>query len=144
MKSRAIERGFTLLEVLVASVIFISSIAAISMAYRGALLASDRANYNVSLSGTMPMILTSVQLDIRSDQSQTLQLNGSGTSWGVDYEWSAELLEFKAAPAQIDLDLQTIVQPNPRFKLWGVTLVTQYQGFERTYRYNELSWLNEK
>jgi len=142
MRSNKTQQGFTLLEVLVASVILISSIAAISLAYRGALIASERADKNVQISGVIPVIVSAVAEDLRAQDNGQVLLNGAGSAWGAKYSWKAELSEFKPPPEQFDIDEGKVVSYKPRFRLWAVELNVKFNGVEKYFTYSELSWLN--
>jgi hypothetical protein len=136
--------GFTLLEVLVASVILIAAIAAVSLSYRGALLASQRADINIQLSGLMPVIIAEVSDRIKQLDTGAAQLSEQGINFGVEYSWQAELINFKAPPERFDPEEGTFVIDKPRFRLWLVNLQVTKNGLSQDYQYNELSWLNEK
>jgi prepilin-type N-terminal cleavage/methylation domain-containing protein len=142
MRSNKTQQGFTLLEVLVASVILISSIAAISLAYRGALIASERADKNVQISGVIPVIVTAVAEDLRAQDNGQVLLNGAGSAWGAKYSWKAELSEFKPPPEQFDIAEGKVVSYKPRFRLWAIELNVNFNGVEKSFTYSELSWLN--
>jgi hypothetical protein len=136
--------GFTLLEVLVASVIFIASIAVISVAYRGNLIASERANLHIQLSGVTDPIISVVSEQLRQMDDGSTALHGQGQNWGVDFAWYAKLLEFKSAIDQIDLESANVNSYEPRFRLWLVNLEISKDGVSKQYSYKELSWLDEK
>ena len=135
-------KGFTLIEVLVATVILISSLAAISMVYRGAFVSSEKADNHMIISGVIPSVLSSIQQEIRAnDQSDLLQ--GEGRAWDTEYRWQANLVDFKSAPARFDVESRKLVTPAKRYKLWQVTLSLTYNNMSKDYQYNELSWINE-
>ena len=138
------QSGFTLLEVLVASVILIASIAAVSLSYRGALLASQRADINIQLAGLMPVIVSEVSDRLKQLDKGENQLTEQGINFGVEYKWEAELINFKAPPERFDPDEGTFLVDKPRFRLWLVNLQVAKNGLSQSYQYNELSWLNEK
>jgi hypothetical protein len=136
--------GFTLLEVLVASVILISAIAAVSLSYRGALIASQRADINIQLAGLMPIILSQVSDRLKQLDEGQDRLAEQGENFGVAYRWEAELINFNAPPERFDPDEGTFIVDQPRFRLWQVNLQVEKNGLSQAYQYNELSWLNEK
>jgi len=144
MPSNKLHQGFTLLEVLVASVILISSIAVISIAYRGALIASERADKNIQISGVMTVIVSNIKDDLRTQDTGQTTLLGKGESWGVSFTWDAELVAFKSAPDKLDLEFGTTETFKPRFRLWRIILNLKFQETDKTYQYHELSWLNEQ
>jgi hypothetical protein len=136
--------GFTLIEVLVASVILFSSISVISLIYKGAYLTSVKASAHMAVSGAIPIILTKVEDAIRAEgDTSSLQLTGDGIVWGVQYSWQAELQQFKAAPNLFDPDSGKDVETPKKYKLWQVDLSVRHKSLKQSYKYNELSW-NEK
>ena len=136
--------GFTLIEVLVASVILFATLATISVIYRGALISTSKATDHVAISSVVPAIVSIVRENIRSKgNTPQAKILGSGTSWGVIYEWGAELTKFKAAPPIFDPDSGGQKETQPKYKLWQVNLSLKLNGVVRLYEYKELSW-NEK
>jgi prepilin-type N-terminal cleavage/methylation domain-containing protein len=143
-KPKQYSAGFTLLEVLVASVILISAIAAISLSYRGALVASQRADINIQIAGVMPIIVAQVSERIKQLDDGGTTLTDSAQNFGVNYSWQAELINFKAPPERFDPDEANFIQDPARFRLWRLNLQVEKNGLKQQYQYNELSWLNEK
>ncbi|MFQ3189624.1 MAG: prepilin-type N-terminal cleavage/methylation domain-containing protein [Paraglaciecola sp.] len=137
-------KGFTLLEVMIASVILISSIAAISISYRGALIASQRADNNIQVSGVMPVIMAQVSEGLQQLDKGETKLFQNGVSWGVKYQWQAELIDFKSPPERFDPDEGDFIVDQARFRLWLVDLQVEKGSVQQTYQFNELSWLDEK
>lgn len=136
-------KGFTLIEVLVASVILFSSIATVSMIYRGAYLSSDQANQHIITQAALPSILANVRNDIRAQNSnEQKELIGEGNSWNTAYKWKATLILFKSAPEKLDPDSSDSVVPPLKYKLWDVTLILKTDEMEKNYKYKELSWNN--
>jgi type II secretory pathway component PulJ len=138
------DKGFTLIEVLVASVILFASIATVSMVYRGAFLSSEQANKHVSISGVMPSLLANIRADIRvQGNSFESQLEGQGNAWNVEYRWQATLVQHKSAPQRLDVDSGNYVNPPLKYKLWLVELDVQYKTNAKHYQFHEMSWSND-
>lgn len=136
--------GFTLIEILVASVILFSSIAAVTLIYKGAYLSSDKAASHMLISGMASTIATNIRQNIRQrgNESET-ELKNEGTSLGVKYHWKANLLEFRAPPNIYDIDSGKVTVPENKYKLWQVELTLKHGSAEKTYYFKELSW-NDK
>lgn len=138
------QKGFTLIEVLVASVILFSSIAMVSMVYRGAFLSSEKANNHIVISGVLPSVLATIKQNIQSQgNDNSNQLSDKNSTWGVDYEWKATLLEFKSAPRKFDPMTQKLNNPPLKYKRWQVQLTLSSNGLVKEYQFNELSWNDE-
>ena len=136
--------GFTLIEVMVAAVILFSVIATVSMVYRGAFLSSEKANKHTNLASVLPAVLATIQeeVQVRSRTSVT-EINQDSSAWQVNYQWSAKLLKFKAAPEKLDVDSGDFIKPPLKYKLWEVSLVLELNGLSKQYTYNELGWTND-
>jgi len=136
--------GFTLIEVLVASVILFASIATVSMIYRGAFISSEKANNHMVISGVLPATLANMRADIREQgNSNKTQLSDSGNTWSVDYKWTAKLISHKSAPKRFDTSTGEFVTPKKKYKLWQVELVFEYKGLMKNYQLRELSWASD-
>ncbi len=136
-------QGFTLIEVLVATVILISSIAALTMVYRGAYLSSESANRQVLLVGKLPSVLALIKSDIRKlGNTSQVTIDSKGNAWGVQYQWQAVQVEFKGAPEKLDPDSGEFITPEKKYKLWQVTLSLKSGRLTKEYSFKELSWNN--
>lgn len=142
LKSKQQMLGFTLVEVLVASVILFSVIATVSMVYRGAFLSSEKANNHISISGVLPSVLANIRTDIR-DNSLENSLSGKSEAWGVNYQWQASVIEQKYPPKKFDAFTQKLSEAKIYYKLWQVSLKLGYNGLTKEHVFKELSWVNE-
>jgi len=136
--------GFTLLEVLIASVILFSSIAAVSLIYRGAYLSSEKATNTIKLSSVLPSILTVIEAEIKQQSKlPNNALSGKGNAWQVSYSWKAELVSMEKAPDRIDPNSGANKTSPLKYKLWQVDLTTKFNNKEALYSYVELGWNDE-
>jgi prepilin-type N-terminal cleavage/methylation domain-containing protein len=139
-----LNQGFTLVEVLVASVILFSVIATVSMVYRGAFISSEKANNHIQMSAVLPSVLANIRDEIRKAGNSSVQeITGNNTSWNVSYLWQANLVAQKSAPEIIDVDSGNFITPPAKYKLWQVTLILKRNTFTKEYNFKELSWTNE-
>ena len=136
--------GFTLVEVLVATLILFATIAAVTMIYRGSFIASQKAEHHVKINAVLPAVLTDIRQYLRSNGNVPRDTwSHSARAWDVDYLWQATLLRHASAPERFDIDTAQFVTPPARYKLWQVNLVLNYKGIEKQYVFKELSWNNE-
>nr|WP_206484699.1 prepilin-type N-terminal cleavage/methylation domain-containing protein [Thalassotalea sp. G2M2-11] len=134
-------KGFTLIEVLVAAMILFSSLAIISVIYRSALIASDKAEKHVNIANIVPNILTNVQLDIRSQANQDNKfISGKGADWGAEYSWSANLIDYKSPLPVYDIDTGNFTEKAKKYKYWQVSLIVFIGKTQQQFSYNEVSW----
>lgn len=135
------QKAFTLIEIMVAAVILFSSIATVSMIYRGAFTSSEKANAHVTISGVIPAVLSQIREQVRAQGNSTqTELRGEGVSWGINYQWSAQQVALKAAPPFFDMESGNTVDAPLKYKLWQVDLVLINQGLNKTYQFKEVSW----
>jgi Tfp pilus assembly protein PilV len=136
--------GFTLIEVLVASVILFASIDMVSMVYRGAFLSSEKANSHIVISGVLPSILANIRASIRQQgNSNSTQISEKKATWDVDYQWQAELVSNKGAPKKLDPVTHQLTTQPLKYKLWQVNLTLNYKNLTQQHQFNELSWSSD-
>ncbi len=128
-------KGFTLIEVLIAGVILVSAISMATLVYRSSLLSSEKAERMTHMSSAMAILLDEVRDNIRNGVVQD-----SGRLLKVDYSWQAELIESGAPPSLVDPETSEVMNFEPRYRLWQVTLELTISGFSREYTFREVSW----
>jgi Tfp pilus assembly protein PilV len=133
------QAGFTLIEVLIAATLMFVVIAVATETYRGALLASRRAENVVGMLAPLPLIAAAVRSSLRDDPAE--RKRGASELMGVHYQFEATTARFGSPPRQFSVDLGDFTQYPPRFRLYDVRLTLRYQGQERIYVYQELAWL---
>lgn len=132
-------KGFTLVEVMIAGVILIMTVTAMTMVYRTAALSSGKASDNVEFSASVGMIFNTIQGHVRGGNA-TEAMSGDGHLASVDYRWTTELITKKGAAEKFDIDEGEWVEQPVRFYLWNVELIVTRGSKERIYNYKELSW----
>jgi type II secretory pathway pseudopilin PulG len=134
-------KGFTLLEILVASTILFSSVVALALIYKTSFMASEKAVSKIQQSSVIRALLAEIQSDVRHRTTKEVNaLNGSGTIWGLDYSWQAEVQEIRSPADKFDYDFGEFTSYPERYKLWMVTVNLQDGGAINRFQYNELSW----
>lgn len=132
------ERGFTLLEVLIAATILFTVLAVATETYRNSLLASSRAEGIVALLTPLPLITSSIRSQLRSNPVEAL--TGGSEVLGVDYRWEAATVRYGSPPRRFDADATDFIDYPPRFRLYDVKLTLQRGSQERTFLYQEVAW----
>jgi type II secretory pathway pseudopilin PulG len=130
--------GFTLLEVLIAATILFAVLAVATETYRGALLASSRAEGLVSLLTPLPLITSSIRSQLRSNPAETL--NGGAELLGVKYDWEASTVRYGSPPRRFDPDATDFRDYPPRFRLYDIRLTLHRAGQQRVFLYQEIAW----
>lgn len=135
------QNGFTLIEVLVASVILFATITLVSDMFRGSFTASEKANRHVTIAGIMPIALKQIQAAVRHQaQSGEQSLSGSNVFWGVSVNWQARQVEFKSAPPLYDYDSGKYQQMPNKYSLWQVSTEFSYGNTTTEHSFYEVSW----
>lgn len=135
------QTGFTLIEILVASVILFATITLVSDMFRGAFISSERANRHVTISGIMPIALKQVQAALRHQAKSSEQsASGSNVFWGVTVNWQAQRVAFKSAPPLYDYNLGEYQQVPDKYSFWKVNAQFSYGETFTEYEYYEVSW----
>ncbi|TMP45683.1 hypothetical protein CWB96_10895 [Pseudoalteromonas citrea] len=135
-------KGFTLIEILVASTILFTSIASVTLIYKSSLTASLKAEQRLEQAGVISILLREIQQDIRlNSKVSQLTLQGEGSIWGVEYSWLAEVEGFKSPADKFDTTSGQIERFDKRYLLWDVHLKLGSGRSVREFNYKELSWL---
>jgi prepilin-type N-terminal cleavage/methylation domain-containing protein len=132
------QRGFTLLEVLIAATILFTALAVATETYRSNLLASSRAEALVTMLTPLPMITSSIRSQLRSNPVE--KLDGGSELLGVRYEWEANTARYGAPPRRFDPDATDFITYRPRFRLYDVRLTLHRGQQKRVFLYQELAW----
>ncbi|GHF80847.1 hypothetical protein [Thalassotalea marina] len=136
--------GFTLIEVLVATVILISSLAIVSLVYRGAYLSSEKAEHHAMIALATPSVLANMRYSIRNKgNNEATTLTDKGEVWGVSYHWEATLSVFEAPQARLNITTGKLAEEVPKYKLWHVVLSIQFADTVKHFSVKEISW-NDK
>lgn len=140
--SRQTQRGFTLVEVLIAAVIMFTVLATATLSFRAALTASERATRTTELLAPLPWITSTIRDDLRDRvlEMPTPEYSGDGALFGVDYRFRAELVSFAPPPSRFDPDVADFIDYAPRFGLYDVELTLEQEGETSSFIYQELAW----
>lgn len=133
------QRGFTLVEVLVAAVIMFMVLATATLSLRSAYVASERAARVTELLAPLPWITPLIREELRANPAP--EREGSGTLFGVDYRYRASTVLFGAPPPRFDPDATDFIEYPPRFRLYDVELELVREGETESFLYQEVAWL---
>jgi prepilin-type N-terminal cleavage/methylation domain-containing protein len=132
------QRGFTLLEVLIAATILFTVLAVATETYRNSLLASGRAQGLVTMLTPLPLITSAIRNQLRSNPVE--KLDGRSELLGVGYEWEAITVRYGSPPYRFDPDVTDFVSYPKRFRLYDITLKLRLAKQERVFLYQEIAW----
>ncbi len=136
------QRGFTLIEVLIAAVIMFTVLATATVSLRGAMHASERASRKTELLAPLPWITPTIRERLREYPGDNLatEHNGEGVVFGVEYRFHASLVRSGAPPPRFDVDAADFIEYAPRFGLYDVELELEREGEKSRFVYQELAW----
>lgn len=136
------QRGFTLIEVLIAAVIMFTVLATATLSFRSALIASERATRTTELLAPLPWITSTIRDSLRAKVLETPmpEYSGDGAVFGVDYRFRAALVRFGSPPRRFDPDAMDFIEYPPRFGLYDVELTLEREGERDSFIYQELAW----
>jgi type II secretory pathway pseudopilin PulG len=134
-------KGFTLIEVLIASVILFGSISIVSQAFRGAVNSSLKAQRSVEIARTVPMLLNIIEFRLRT-QPLNKPIQHEGVFDDATFSWSAKVVNRDGASDRLSPEDGAIIEFDDRFYLWEVNLSVQHQGLQKDYLYKEFTWDN--
>ena len=133
-------KGFTLIEVLIASVIIITVLALAAMSLSSARQSSESAAETIRLLAPIPMIMDTVREQIRS-QVNSDHIIGDGALDGVQYSWRAKMVSTGAPPDDFNVEQGSRIQYKPRYKLYAVELSVSSERKVESFEFKELAWL---
>ena len=135
------DKGFTLVEVLIAAVIVFSAISVGMLVYRTSLKSVDRIEVNVAIADALPNIMAAVKTQIAQQKRR-----GQGNfGRAIEYNWTAKAVETSRTLTGF-VSESTGRLENGRFQvvLNSVELTITYEREGRrkqaSYEYQELSW----
>jgi hypothetical protein len=132
-------RGFTLIEVLIASTILFASITVISESYRANLMASDKAAKTAEMLTPLPLIVVHVKNKLLETPDERVE--GRGEVLGVQFEFEARTARFEPPPRRFEPATGEFQVYSPRFRLYDVRLSLSIGSQKRSFDYQELAWL---
>ncbi len=132
---RGNQRGFTLLEVLLAGFILFLVLTSMTLVYRGALLSSAKAEASLVMTAAVPSIRILITESIRQS-SHISDHGGSGSFGNLDYQWVATL----AYEGQPSIIAQEDARTKFRYYLWDIDINLSQGNARRNYQFREISW----
>jgi type II secretory pathway pseudopilin PulG len=131
--------GFTLLEVLISSIILFLFITMASQAFSQAAQSSLKAERAVKVASLVPLLIENIRGKIL-DVDTLGDFGGQGQMLDMQYHWQAQLLQRKAPASRFDPSSMELKDYKDRFNLWSVELVVTLGKYQRSWQYEEISW----
>jgi type II secretory pathway pseudopilin PulG len=134
-------RGFTLIEVLIAAVILFGSISIVSQAFRGSVNSSIKAKRSVQAAAIVPLLLSTIEYRL-----QTQPLNKAVFQEGVideaKFTWTASVIKKDGPPSRLSPEDGEVIIFDDKYYLWQVNVTVQQQQTNNEYSYKQITWGN--
>ncbi|MCK8107722.1 prepilin-type N-terminal cleavage/methylation domain-containing protein [Pseudoalteromonas sp. 2CM41L] len=132
------DKGFTLIEVLIAAIILFSALALISDIFKSAMLSSSKAVSNSQYYQTSTSAISAIKASLREKvNGKNIQVaEGAMTLFNISYEWKANRTSFKRI-AFSELDDYT---PEPRFSIYVVQVTAKQRDKQRSFSFEVSTW----
>ena len=132
-------KGFTLIEVLIASIILFLFLAIASQAFSQSAVASEKAERAAKVAALLPLLTDNIRAQMVLGQSLAEQ-NGGGELFEMHYQWQAQRIERRGAPKHLDPAVDGYKTYPDRFNLWQVAVTITVKSYQRTWQYKEITW----
>lgn len=136
------QRGFTLIEVLVAATILFTTLGSAMLTYQTVMKSSQRATAVLEVLKVTEAAQQHIRKAIRDDAEENAPtvLSGRTSLSGTEINWSAEQVVAGAPPARLDDSALEQVSYAPRFFQYEVSMTLVRGTTERSFSYLELAW----
>ena len=133
------QRGFSLIETLVAAMIIFSVLVSAFVAFQGSILASGKAQARLDLLAAVPH----VRAEISEQLLENSLTSGQGAMGDVTFDWRA--VKHATGYGGVDeISSERSFQNDRRrqFVLWTVTVDLALSGAKRSFQFSETTWSN--
>ncbi|QUI62398.1 prepilin-type N-terminal cleavage/methylation domain-containing protein [Pseudoalteromonas sp. A22] len=128
-------KGFTLIEVLIASIILFSTIALSTQVFQGAIISSEKAADHIKISAIKMLSLDFISSEIRKGERK-----GSFSNMGVMVSWEANVIKKGAPPAVFNFDENQMQYFEDKFEVLEISATFQFGRLVDTMKFKELYW----
>lgn len=132
----ATNRGFTLLEVLIAMTILTASVVTAMLAFQNNMRNSAKAAEITHLLTQVEVVRSAVEFALRETDIREQELE----SQGVVVRWTAQQVAYEPPSKYFSDSELGFATYGPRYRLYAVTLEFSFGTSTRTFNYEELVW----
>ncbi|WKD22054.1 prepilin-type N-terminal cleavage/methylation domain-containing protein [Pseudoalteromonas sp. KG3] len=131
-------KGFTLIEVLIAAIILFSALALISDIFKSAMLSSSKVVTSSQYYQITPAAISAIKANLREQvNNKNIEMaEGAVLLFDINYNWEAKRISFKAAPAS---EIDEFTQ-RPRFSIYTVQVTVKQGDKERDFSFEVATW----
>lgn len=131
-------KGFTLIEVLIAAIILFSALALIGDIFKGATLSTDKTVVNAKYYQVTPSAITAIKTNLRTavKAKNITAVEGNVILFGIDYQWQASRIVFNSQP---EGEFDEFAQRD-RFSIYKVDVTAKFNNRERQFSFEVATW----
>ncbi|AQP99418.1 hypothetical protein B0W48_06140 [Pseudoalteromonas aliena] len=131
-------KGFTLIEVLIAAIILFSALALISDIFKSAMLSSNKTIVNARYYQVTPSAITAIKTNLRkSVKAQNIPaIDGEVLLFDINYQWQANRIIFNGQP----VDTFDEFEQRDRFSIYEVDVTALFDNRERHFSFEVATW----
>lgn len=133
------QQGFTLVEVLIASVILFAAVGLAVVAFQSSVKAVQVAENTAEILAPVPLLLDAIELKLRDVPAQPYQERGEVL--GVNFQWVATPKATYAPKPRFDPDFANFVNYPERFVMYQVSITLTKNARSRELQYEKLGWM---
>ncbi len=132
------QQGFTLIEVLLASMILFISIATASLALKSVVTNKSKLEQRVLAVQNIPFLMDEIEYEVKLTNSK--EISGNKVIEGMSYYWVGKVTQSKKPKSGVDLESNSNVIIDRTFYSWDIEITVSTGNWNKKYRYKELSW----
>ena len=137
--SNTAQRGFTLVEILIAATILFIVVGLVAEVYRAANLSGGKASRSADAALVTPLLMDTIQARVRQALPDE-KLSEQGVLLGFRFEWKAQVIKKGGSAPRFSPENDQAVSGETRFYLWQVDLTLEAGSYQRSFQFTELSW----
>lgn len=132
-------KGFTLIEVLIAAVILFSALAITADLYKASSFTASRVTNKANFYQATPVVISTIKSELRalSKKRKLPEYSGQFFSAGVEYQWQATRTSFKSRVKGFDESFE----PPLQFGLYTIDVFARHENRNlESYTFKAATW----
>lgn len=133
------QQGFTLIEVLIAAVILFSALAIVADLYKASSFTANKVTNKANFYQATNNVISTIKTEIHQQvlERKLPEFNGDFSSGGIEYQWQAVRISFKARVKAVD----EVTEPPRQFGLYEVNVTaSREQGAPEFLSFKVATW----
>lgn len=130
------EQGFTLVEVLIASVLLFTSLGLVYSAFSQSVINTEKAQKIIKLNGAFPLVVSKIKSELNNEIDESKR-DGTGVIGDVVYQWSSKPVKESSL---LKLETNDFNSQSNSVQLIEVSVFMKVADIERQYSFKETVW----